>query len=151
MVYWAKNTNELSLSPPPPFCLRPTWLIWYARFHRKEMILNCWKEVVVERVVCLICACWLATRNLSHKSRRHVNQGSLNRKLRAVKHSLCKAWSRSENSFVCFAYCQKIRLSEFRPPGSLRFISPKFSANIQWHLPWTMNQTCVLRSYVSPW
>ena len=40
--------------------------------HRQNIILNCRINLVLGRVVCLVFACWLANRDLSLKSRRHV-------------------------------------------------------------------------------
>ena len=67
-----------SLSVFPDFCgwhllnrssvCNQTWLI---RTHQKEMVLNC--RMAVERVWCLVCACWLADRDMPLKSRRHIN------------------------------------------------------------------------------
>ena len=48
------------------------WPFLWARVHQKELILNCQIKMAVERVVCLVCACRLANRDLSLRCRRHV-------------------------------------------------------------------------------
>ena len=53
--------------------VRSTWLLRWSRVHRKEIILNCRIKVAVERVACLFYARWLASRDLSLKSRQHLN------------------------------------------------------------------------------
>ena len=49
------------------------------------MSLTC-RPIAVERVVCLLCACWLANRSLSLKSRRHVNCGGYISNCRHLMH-----------------------------------------------------------------
>ena len=53
--------------------LRSTWPLRWARVRRKEMILYTLIRTAIDRVVYLVCACWLANRDVSVKSRRHVN------------------------------------------------------------------------------
>ena len=50
-----------------------TWTLWWTRAHWKEMILNHQKEMLVQRVVCVICTGWLANHSLLLKSWKHVN------------------------------------------------------------------------------
>ena len=54
---------------------RSTWSFLLARVHRKEMVLNCRIEMAVERVMRLVCKCWLANRGLFVRTRRYVNDG----------------------------------------------------------------------------
>ena len=47
---------------------------WWARIHRKEVILNCRiEQLAIERVVCLVCTVWLTNGCLSLKCQRPVN------------------------------------------------------------------------------
>lgn len=48
-----------------------TWSLGRARVHRKEIIPNYRIKLSVQRVLCFVCALWLASHVLSLKSRRH--------------------------------------------------------------------------------
>ena len=48
-------------------------LQWEREFSKKEVIQKCWIDMVADRVVCLVCACWLPYCGLSLKSWQHLN------------------------------------------------------------------------------
>lgn len=50
----------------------PTWPLWWGKVYRKEMFLNFQIEMAVERVMCVICTCWLANQSLSLIFRWHI-------------------------------------------------------------------------------
>ena len=51
------------------------------------------------------------------------------------------AWSSSECSFACFAWCQVFHFCKFCCPGLFTFIFRYILSNTNYHLSWTVNQT----------